>query len=125
MDKAIYWCSMLPKNGIFAGLGDKEKGMWLEHPVAKSIDRPLDEFSLPHEGDSLGPRRTEGPDWKISKWTCRTMPSPGKLVQLGFHDCLKYKNGKGGCDGCINWHGVGFKPENYISYHKETYKSYR
>ena len=98
--------------------------MWLEHPVAKSIDRPLDEYSLPHEGDSLGPRRTDGPDWKISKWTCRTMPSPGKLVQLGFHDCMKYKNGKGGCDGCINWHGVGFKPENFIRYHEESYKKF-
>jgi len=116
---------LVPESKIgMDGRGDYFKGMWLEHPVAKSIDRPLDEYSLPHEGDSLGPRRTEGPDWKISKWTCRTMPSPGKLVQLGFHDCMKYKNGKGGCDGCINWHGVGFKPENFIRYHEETYKKF-
>jgi len=28
-------------------------------------------------------------------------------VRLGFHDCVKYKDGTGGCDGCLNmknWH---------------------
>ena len=29
------------------------------------------------------------------------MPSPPP--QLGFHDCLRYESGGGGCDGCINW----------------------
>ena len=29
-----------------------------------------------------------------------------KAVRLGFHDCLKYADGKGGCDGCLNWEGV-------------------
>merc|ERR1712242_118810 len=29
------------------------------------------------------------------------------VLRLGFHDCLKYKDGSGGCDGCLNWHGVG------------------
>ena len=27
----------------------------------------------------------------------------------GFHDCLKYKDGSGGCDGCLNWEGVGVR----------------
>ena len=27
----------------------------------------------------------------------------------GFHDCLKYADGTGGCDGCLNWHGVGVR----------------
>ena len=26
---------------------------------------------------------------------------------LSFHDCLRYADGGGGCDGCLNWHGVG------------------
>ena len=30
-------------------------------------------------------------------------------VRLGFHDCLKYADGTGGCDGCLNWHGVGVR----------------
>ena len=29
-----------------------------------------------------------------------------KALRLGFHDCLKYKNGSGGCDGCLNWEGM-------------------
>ena len=32
-----------------------------------------------------------------------------KVVRLAFHDCLKYTDGSGGCDGCLNWHGVGTK----------------
>ena len=36
------------------------------------------------------------------------------LLRLGFHDCLKYKDGpsgglSGGCDGCLNWKGVGHR----------------
>merc|ERR1711872_206386 len=81
-------------------MASSKKETWLEHPIAKQLDEgTLDEYSLPHEGDSLGPRDTKGPDWARSRWTCKWLPSPGKLVQLGFHDCLKYKNGGGGCDG--------------------------
>ena len=34
-------------------------------------------------------------------------PLAPKAVRLGFHDCLKYADGSGGCDGCLNWHNVG------------------
>ena len=30
-----------------------------------------------------------------------------KVLRLAFHDCLKYEDGSGGCDGCLNWDGVG------------------
>merc|ERR1719232_2451263 len=30
-----------------------------------------------------------------------------KVLRLNFHDCLKYTDGTGGCDGCLNWKGVG------------------
>ena len=26
-----------------------------------------------------------------------------------FHDCVRYKGKQGGCDGCLNWHGVGHR----------------
>ena len=26
-----------------------------------------------------------------------------------FHDCIRYADGEGGCDGCLNWHGVGHR----------------
>ena len=29
------------------------------------------------------------------------------LSLLSFHDCLRYADGGGGCDGCLNWEGVG------------------
>ena len=31
-----------------------------------------------------------------------------RLIQLAFHDCLKYEDGSGGCDGCLNWAGMGY-----------------
>ena len=29
-----------------------------------------------------------------------------RILRLGFHDCLKYTDGTGGCDGCLNWKGM-------------------
>lgn len=31
----------------------------------------------------------------------------GKMVRLGFHDCLLYSDLSGGCDGCLHWDGMG------------------
>jgi len=41
-------------------------------------------------------------------------PKPSRAIQLGFHDCLKYKDGAegdgvDGCDGCLNWKGMDFE----------------
>lgn len=36
-------------------------------------------------------------------------PSAAKVLRLGFHDCFKYTDGTGGCDGCLNWDGVGVR----------------
>ena len=30
-----------------------------------------------------------------------------KLLRLAFHDCLLHEAGGGGCDGCLDWAGVG------------------
>ena len=29
-----------------------------------------------------------------------------QALRLSFHDCVKYQDGTGGCDGCLNWEGV-------------------
>jgi hypothetical protein len=29
-----------------------------------------------------------------------------KLLRLSFHDCLRYADKTGGCDGCLNWKGM-------------------
>merc|ERR1719232_1672054 len=34
------------------------------------------------------------------------MDNAPKHLRLGFHDCIKYADGTGGCDGCLNWHGM-------------------
>merc|ERR1712018_32852 len=35
--------------------------------------------------------------------------SENALFRLAFQDCFQYKDGTGGCDGCINWHNMGTK----------------
>ena len=37
------------------------------------------------------------------------VPKTPKFIRLGFHDCLKYADGTGGCDGCLNWHNMGHR----------------
>jgi hypothetical protein len=36
-------------------------------------------------------------------YTARYAP---KALRLAFHDCIRYADGTGGCDGCLNWDGV-------------------
>ena len=31
------------------------------------------------------------------------------LFRLGFHQCLKFSDGTGGCNGCLNNHGMGLE----------------
>ena len=40
-------------------------------------------------------------------------PTPAKLIQFAFHDCAKYEGSGGGCDGCLNWAGMGFESEMF------------
>jgi len=50
------------------------------------------------------------PDETISKgYSKMREPNAPKFLRLAFHDCLKYTDGSGGCDGCLNWHNVGYK----------------
>ena len=37
------------------------------------------------------------------------MDNAPKHLRLGFHDCIKYADGTGGCDGCLNWKGMDQK----------------
>ena len=51
------------------------------------------------------------------------IPTAASYLRLGFHDCLKYEDGSGGCDGCLNWEGVGtifteFMDHKYPDIHK-------
>ena len=42
-----------------------------------------------------------------------------RVLRLGFHDCLKYTDGTGGCDGCLNWKGMNVKHTPILDLGKE------
>jgi len=52
-------------------------------------------------------------------WTQVGLPIPdnkvdlgffaAKVLRLSFHDCMRYADGSGGCDGCLSWSGVGYR----------------
>ena len=44
------------------------------------------------------------------------------FIRLGFHDCLRYEDGSGGCDGCLSWQGMGWRtpcPGRFINVNEE------
>eukprot|EP00927_Polykrikos_kofoidii_P054108 TRINITY_DN48586_c0_g1_i1.p1 TRINITY_DN48586_c0_g1~~TRINITY_DN48586_c0_g1_i1.p1 ORF type:complete len:598 (-),score=48.31 TRINITY_DN48586_c0_g1_i1:245-2038(-) len=36
-------------------------------------------------------------------FSLKDKPLAPLALRLGFHDCLRYTDGTGGCDGCLNW----------------------
>ena len=38
-----------------------------------------------------------------------SFPNAAKFLRLGFHDCLTYKEGGGGCDGCLNPTNINYR----------------
>ena len=44
------------------------------------------------------------------------------LFIVSFHDCIRYEDGKGGCDGCLNWSGVGDRYPAEIDPYKFKFK---
>jgi len=71
------------------------------------------------------------PDWNVKKqqgtWngvgsvTEIGQTTENTLMRLVFHDCMRYQDGTGGCDGCINFKGVGHagpSPHNKDDYYK-------
>ena len=42
-----------------------------------------------------------------------SFPNAAKFLRLGFHDCLTYKEGGGGCDGCLNPTNINYRLPNY------------
>ena len=49
------------------------------------------------------------PDWETQYNMTGNGPFTGtqvtenKIMRLAFHDCVRYTDGTGGCDGCLNW----------------------
>lgn len=39
-------------------------------------------------------------------FSVKRQPLAPLTVRLGFHDCVLYQDGSGGCDGCLDWTGM-------------------
>merc|ERR1719232_460522 len=50
-------------------------------------------------------------DWPEKK----SLPNAAKFLRLGFHQCLKNSDGSGGCNGCLNNHGMGLENRHNCS----------
>ena len=43
------------------------------------------------------------PELGLSTWPePKSLPNAAKMLRLGFHGCLKFSDGTGGCNGCLN-----------------------
>ena len=49
-------------------------------------------------------------DWNDEKSIAKL--SENSFIRLGFHDCLRYEDGSGGCDGCLSWKNMGSRPNS-------------
>ena len=45
------------------------------------------------------------------------MPTASKLLRLGFHSCLKYSDGTGGCNGCLSNKNIGLDKRHNCTIH--------
>ena len=69
------------------------------------------------------------PDWEIQynmygrgNWGVHgKQVTENKMLRLAFHDCVRYTDGTGGCDGCLNWRGVGAETPSIFD-HSDNYK---
>ena len=47
------------------------------------------------------------PELGLSTWPeTKSLPNAAKMLRLGFHGCLKFSDGTGGCNGCLNPTGM-------------------
>ena len=87
------------KGKIYAILGGsikRSEDYLLNHPELKS---ELNEY--------VTMVRRDQPEWKWPEWPeAASRPNVPKLIRLGFHQCLKNSDGTGGCNGCLNNHGM-------------------
>merc|ERR1711971_234588 len=50
------------------------------------------------------------PELGMTEWPeKKSFPHAPKMLRLGFHQCFKWSDGTGGCNGCLNKHGMGLE----------------
>ena len=93
---------------------------WTEEDISITRERvfamisPVEEDKIANYYDyPSGSRETRFKDKPFSGRKGLASVSENTLLRLTFHDCLPYKDGTGGCDGCLNWQGMGFRYRNF------------
>ena len=58
------------------------------------------------------------PELGLTEWPeHESLPSAAKFLRLGFHNCLKYTDGTGGCNGCLSNKNIGLDNRHNCSIH--------
>ena len=47
--------------------------------------------------------------------------SENSLIRLAFHDCVRYKDKSGGCDGCLNWKNINYEYKDIFDHQYKYY----
>lgn len=81
-------------------------GPWT-HDEVMTVKSKL--FSIFNNGGGTALNQLYGGNSHGANWM--DTPNAAKMLRLGFHDCLKYTDGTGGCDGCLNWEGMQISDE--------------
>ena len=56
------------------------------------------------------------PELGLSSWPePKSLPNAAKMLRLGFHGCLKFSDGTGGCNGCLNNQHLGLEQRQNCS----------
>ena len=58
------------------------------------------------------------PELGLTHWPeFESMPTASKFLRLGFHSCLKYQDGTGGCNGCLSNKNIGLDKRHNCTIH--------
>ena len=61
------------------------------------------------------------PELGYSHWPeFESMPTAAKFLRLGFHSCLKYPDGTGGCNGCLSNKNIGLENRHNCTIHGDS-----
>ena len=85
-------------------------------PGAKSLKYVFDEDKHLSTKD-CGNKGLCGTYWASNVRLNHLAFSTRKAIRLAFHDCIPYKDGSGGCDGCINFEDEQNLSDNNVLQH--------
>ena len=61
------------------------------------------------------------PELGLTSWPeFESMPTASKFLRLGFHSCLKYWDGTGGCNGCLSNKNIGLDKRHNCTIHGDS-----